>query len=301
MDNSKRQYSKFRLSVKMKITSAVLLSFVAVTNADNLLTTCTSLQGVAVPCLNDTVKGTMTNLDRSPNQTYNFSNLNITAIQDLPPDAKYVDLSYNQISEISRGIPSTLSFLNLSYNTLKANWTKIQLPVSTLDLSYNQGGLLWNGDYYWEMNVPQIVRLVFRGNQLGTLKWTTSNFPFFRSYLHALDLSDNPRLVVYGDSNVMDRIKSNIALTADASSYDDTLKVCGNRTEKIVKLDIIPVLNYTLQGEAHYGNVLTDQKFAACSLNYTDLYTPPPNGVASRRVEGAVLGLVSLLVLYMGL
>ncbi|CAK4084921.1 unnamed protein product [Aphanomyces euteiches] len=259
----------------MKIASSLLLSFIAVTNAAISLTTCTSLQGVAIPCLNDTTKGNLTNLESSTNQTYNFSNLNITAIQDLPPDAKYVDLSYNQISEISRGLPFTLSFLNLSHNALLGNWTKTPLEVSTLDVSYNEGGLPWISD---------------------NMTW-----PKFLSKVARLDVSDNPKLVIRGDNNAIQFINNTINMTADAISYDDTLKACGNVAEKVVKLNYTPLLPHSTQGEARHGPPPPDKQFSVCLLNFTDMgYTPPTSAAAIESVEGIAVGLISLAVFFLG-
>ncbi|KAG9399847.1 hypothetical protein AC1031_011266 [Aphanomyces cochlioides] len=74
---------------------------------------------------------------------YNFSHLHISTVENLPADAKYVDLSYNQISEISQGIPPSVAFLNLSHNALQTRWLQITISATTVDISYNQGGLPW--------------------------------------------------------------------------------------------------------------------------------------------------------------
>ncbi|KAH9111871.1 hypothetical protein LEN26_003048 [Aphanomyces euteiches] len=318
----------------MKIASSLLLSFIAVTNAAISLTTCTSLQGVAIPCLNDTTKGNLTNLESSSNQTYNFSNLNITAIQDLPPDAKYVDLSYNQISEISRGLPSTLSFLNLSHNALLGNWTKTPLEVSTLDVSYNEGGLPWISDNMtWPKFLSKVARLYVccfsRNSRLivpiclqcvprepvGHRHLDRPELPrlsilvarlvsrLFFSNLWALDreVSDNPKLVIRGDNNAIQFINNTINMIADAISYDDTLKACGNVAEKVVKLNNTPLVPHSTQGEARHGPPPPDKQFSVCLLNFTDMgYTPPTSAAAIESVEGIAVGLISLAVFFLG-
>ncbi|KAH9105468.1 hypothetical protein LEN26_014758 [Aphanomyces euteiches] len=142
--------------------------------------------GVQLPCLYDTVQGNTTILPVQTNSTiYNLSNLNISFIQDLPPNAQimYVsmvrDLSFNNISKVSCRIPSSLSFLNLSHNALQSNWIQTPLTVSTLDISYNQGGLSWIQNVRWGDYLPKLKRLFFRGNNVMNLRLNYDNFPMY--------------------------------------------------------------------------------------------------------------------------
>ncbi|CAK4737655.1 unnamed protein product [Aphanomyces euteiches] len=68
----------------------VLLVLAAVAQADHTLTLCPSSNGITVPCLNDTSSGNTTLLKLSSDQSYDFTNLSITAVQELPPDAQYM-------------------------------------------------------------------------------------------------------------------------------------------------------------------------------------------------------------------
>ncbi|CAK4618398.1 unnamed protein product, partial [Aphanomyces euteiches] len=76
----------------MKRTSCLLLLVAAAAEALLTLTQCSTLNGTvgsSVPCLNNTADGTTTYLPTSDNQTYTFANLNISSIQDLPPNARW--------------------------------------------------------------------------------------------------------------------------------------------------------------------------------------------------------------------
>ncbi|KAH9101049.1 hypothetical protein Ae201684P_007237 [Aphanomyces euteiches] len=154
----------------------------------------------------------------------------------------------------------------------------------------------------WPKFLSKVARFVFRGNQLATLR--------------ALDVSDNPKLVIRGDNNAIQFINNTINMTADAISYDDTLKACGNVAEKVVKLNYTPLLPHSTQGEARHGPPPPDKQFSVCLLNFTDMgYTPPrvryrpnyiqflfdPLGAAAiESVEGIAVGLISLAVFFLG-
>ncbi|KAG9399839.1 hypothetical protein AC1031_011260 [Aphanomyces cochlioides] len=219
--------------VKMSRSSILCLLFVATAHAAITLTLCPA--DLSLPCLNDTTTGKTTNLQPGSNQSYNFSNLNISVIQDLPADAKYVDLPYNQISQVSRGIPASVTFLNLSHNTLQSNWIQTPLPMTTLDVSYNQGGLHWIQNVKWGESLTKLTRLIYRGNNLRNLKWGYDNFPAGQHPFSAMDLNGNPQLTIRMELITFAFMQNRFTLTADATSYNATLRICENHKEYIVQ------------------------------------------------------------------
>ncbi|KAH9079910.1 hypothetical protein Ae201684P_007618 [Aphanomyces euteiches] len=106
------------------------------------LTLCPQANNTSLPCLNDTNQANTTYLARYDATYYNFSNLNISYIQDLPPSARTIDLSYNNIAQISCKIPASLTVLNLSHNALQTNWIQTPLTISSLDLNDNPNVML---------------------------------------------------------------------------------------------------------------------------------------------------------------
>ncbi|CAK5062484.1 unnamed protein product [Aphanomyces euteiches] len=300
-------FSKIFPSAKMNFANVLLLALVAIAQASITLTTCTTSKGVSVPCLNDTATGNLTNLEPSSNQTYDFRNLNISAIQNLPADAQWVDLSNNQITQVLRGIPSNLTFLNLSHNALKTSWINVSIPVVTLDVSYNQGGLAWTPSNTWENFFPKVVRLLHRGNQLKSVSWNQDEWPIFHSVFRALDLSENPGMVVKAYETVTIFINTSVTLTADANSYEDTLKACGNKADRVVQYNITPVVSYSVQGDAVYGKPSPNQTFSVCKVTLGDLMgnsdpttAAPSSGAASRNVHGVLIAFVSFAALDFG-
>ncbi|CAK4746528.1 unnamed protein product [Aphanomyces euteiches] len=217
--------------------------------ASIILTLCPSATNVSVPCLKDPTTGLTTTLSSSSNQSYNFSNLNISVLRDLPTDAQWVDLSYNQISNISRSMPSTLKFLNLSHNTLQKNWIQTPISATTLDVSNNQGGLRWMENVLWGVSLPKLTRLIFRTNNLKEISLSYDNFPLNPHPFSALDLSGNVNMNFSATADVFNYMNKIITFSADTNSYNDTLRACGNRTDYVVKLRSLPV-QYSSQGEA---------------------------------------------------
>ncbi|KAG9412183.1 hypothetical protein AC1031_015118 [Aphanomyces cochlioides] len=214
-------YSMAFISLLLAAASA------GVAQASFILTLCWSSENVQVPCLNDTIQSHTTFLPVQNNSsTYNFSNLNISWIQALPPSATSIDLSLNQINDISCPIPSSLNFLNLSHNALLGRWIQTPLTVQTLDVSYNLGGLPWIQNLLWGVYLPKLQRLYFRGNNLAQLSLSYDNFPMYP--LNALDLNDNPNLVLTVDSSVYNRLYyGNVKLSLISTSYNATLTICG--------------------------------------------------------------------------
>ncbi|ETV96625.1 hypothetical protein, variant [Aphanomyces invadans] len=127
---------------------------------------------------------------------WNFSHRNISIIRTYPSGygATY-DFSFNQIAALPTNLWPLLSTygMNLSHNTLLAMPSEV--VVSWLDVSYNQGGLEWPQVIRWNLDMPRLSHLYFRGNNLKTLTLSASNaFPTTQPVI--IDLRDNPELVV---------------------------------------------------------------------------------------------------------
>ncbi|CAK4131208.1 unnamed protein product, partial [Aphanomyces euteiches] len=117
----------------VKVTSDVIfLLGVAATTASafNTLTQCSSSKNLTLPCVIDDSTGTTTLVESQGNQSYNFANLNISYIKHIPQDARWIDLSYNQINDLWTDLPPTLTFLNLSHNALKSHWIQTRIPAT---------------------------------------------------------------------------------------------------------------------------------------------------------------------------
>ncbi|KAH9149700.1 hypothetical protein AeRB84_007303 [Aphanomyces euteiches] len=113
------------------------------------------------------------------------------------------DLSFNQINEVTVQVPTSLNLLNLSHNALLNRWLQTPLPVQTLDVSYSHGGLPWIQTLPWEVYLPKLLRLYFRGNNLSQLSLSYANFPMYP--FNALDLNDNPNVLLTVNSSVYNR------------------------------------------------------------------------------------------------
>ncbi|KAG9412186.1 hypothetical protein AC1031_015121 [Aphanomyces cochlioides] len=207
----------------------LLAASAGIAQASRILTLCSTSNNLQIPCLNDTIQGNTTFLSIQNNSsTYNFSNLNISSIQALPPSATSIDLSLNQIREISCPIPISLNLLNLSHNALMNRWIQTLVSVQTLDVSYNQGGLPWNPNLLWAY-LPKLQHLYFRGNNLSQLALSYANFPPYP--FNALDLNDNPSLLLTVDSSVYNRITSGgVKLALESNSYNSALTICGQNS-----------------------------------------------------------------------
>ncbi|KAH9103378.1 hypothetical protein AeMF1_020264 [Aphanomyces euteiches] len=191
------------------------------------LTMCTKSNNLSVPCLNDTVTGTTTFLAPYSNGAYEFSSLGITFIQTWPPFAQSINLAFNNISEISTPIPTSLVSLNLSHNVLTKNWIQTPLTLMALDISYNQGGLPWMENISWGVYLPHLTQLTFRGNQVTNLSLNYDNFPMYP--LNTLDLGDNPKILLTVDSDVYTRLNdASFVLTLDGPTvWTDAMNSCG--------------------------------------------------------------------------
>ncbi|CAK4129037.1 unnamed protein product, partial [Aphanomyces euteiches] len=204
----------------------------------------TADSGGAVPCLLDLHKGTTTNLPQADMLKYSFVNLGITVIEELPPTAQSIDLSFNNIREVSCQIPPSLVLLNLSYNALEPLWIQTPLNVSTLDVSYTLRVLSWIGNVAWGKVLPSLNRLIFRGNRLTRLRLGSDNFPM--TPLSELDLGDNANLLVTVDFRVFDRINhADFILTLDAASYGQSLTACGGNASYVRPLRSVKIVHRT--------------------------------------------------------
>ncbi|KAG9412181.1 hypothetical protein AC1031_015117 [Aphanomyces cochlioides] len=143
----------------MNPSGLLVLSLAIATNALLTLTTCTKPNGTAVPCLNDTVAGTTTDLASSSSGNYDFTNLGISSIQSWPLDAQSINLAFNNISAISTPLPLSLASVNLSHNALQKNWLQTPVTVGILDVSYNQGRLPWMENNLWGLSLPRLTQL----------------------------------------------------------------------------------------------------------------------------------------------
>ncbi|KAG9399855.1 hypothetical protein AC1031_011275 [Aphanomyces cochlioides] len=277
----------------------VLLVLAAMAQADLTLTLCPSSNGVTVPCLNDTSSGNTMNLELSSEQSYDFTNLNITAVQELPPDARYIDLSFNRISAITRYLPSSLTFLNLSHNVLSTKWIQAPITVSTLDVSYNQGGLEYP-DVMWYYYLPKLKRLVFRGNNLTNLYLGYETIPNKPHPFVALDVSDNPSLLLTIEAYNFDFGTTSYIFTADRVPYDQSLQGCRGYAENLVSFESVPV-DYLGQGYAKYDYAKTHQVYVCIPpmFEHVDSYERP--SMASIIALIAVSSLMVLLCLAFGI
>ncbi|KAG9399840.1 hypothetical protein AC1031_011261 [Aphanomyces cochlioides] len=209
------------------------------------------------------------------------------------------DLSYNQISQVSRGIPASVTFLNLSHNTLQSNWIQTPLPMTTLDVSYNQGGLHWIQNVKWGESLTKLTRLIYRGNNLRNLKWGYDNFPAGQHPFSAVDLIGNPQLVLRIERDTYDPIVQKFTLSADATSYNETLLLCENRTKYVVQLESLPV-QYSPQGDAEYTKALAPTGVVyVCSWGYGDPRptTLKPGFDDTRPFNAALLIVVVIAIL----
>ncbi|KAH9096168.1 hypothetical protein LEN26_017577 [Aphanomyces euteiches] len=212
------------------------------------------------------------------------------------------DLSYNQISNISRSMPSTLKFLNLSHNTLQKNWIQTPISATTLDVSNNQGGLRWMENVLWGVSLPKLTRLIFRTNNLKEISLSYDNFPLNPHPFSALDLSGNVNMNFSATADVFNYMNKIITFSADTNSYNDTLRACGNRTDYVVKLRSLPV-QYSSQGEAQYDKSSAAQYLYVCSWGYFDplLTTPAPDAGNRPSWPSWMLGVgVALILLGLG-
>ncbi|CAK4131201.1 unnamed protein product [Aphanomyces euteiches] len=271
----------------------LLLCLATVTKASLVLTLCPASINISVPCLNDTVSGTTTNLQlRSSNQSYNFTHLNVTAIQDLPRDAQYVDLSFNQIRTISRSVPSSLTFLKLSHNALVSQWIQAPINVSILDVSYNQDGLPWMENISWALSLPRLTRLVFQGNQMTRLLLTKDNLPPEGHPFSALDISNNKAKLefVIQTKREYDYLVKSVTLTLDwmSDAFVDAYQVCKTVVSKELPIQNVPV-EYLPQGGAAKYDYGRANQFSVC-------VDPPTDAVqAVETTDGSSRALVIAL------
>ncbi|KAF0731304.1 hypothetical protein Ae201684P_007003 [Aphanomyces euteiches] len=257
----------------VKVTSDVIfLLGVAATTASafNTLTQCSSSKNLTLPCVIDDSTGTTTLVESQGNQSYNFANLNISYIKHIPQDARWIDLSYNQINDLWTDLPPTLTFLNLSHNALKSHWIQTRIPATILDVSYNQGGLAWPTYLDWEYAFPNLTRFIFRGNNLTKLMLVANQFPDKNHPLRAIDVSGNPNLIWILEYGMESSLAKNFTLTADSNSYNDTLHACQNKSFNVGRLQ--PVLaEYSPAGDVKYSYASASQYFHICKTYQTKL------------------------------
>ncbi|KAH9147832.1 hypothetical protein AeRB84_008636 [Aphanomyces euteiches] len=112
-------------------------------------------------------------------------------------------------------------------------------------------------------------RSIYRGNNLTNLKWGYDNFPSGQHPFSAIDLIGNPHLVLRLERDTYDAIVQKFTLSADATSYNETLLLCENRTKYVVQLQSLPV-QYSPQGDAEYTKALAPTGVYVCSWGYGD-------------------------------
>ncbi|CAK4660589.1 unnamed protein product [Aphanomyces euteiches] len=143
------------------------------------------------------------------------------------------DLSFNQISEVTSSNFAQSSEFN--YNALLNRWLQTPLPVQILDVSYNQGGFPWIQTLPWEVYLPNLLRLYFRGNNLSQLSLLYANFPPYP--FNALDLNDNPNVLLTVDSSLYNRFNyGNVKLALKSTSYNSPLNICGQNTNFVRRI-----------------------------------------------------------------
>ncbi|KAH9152921.1 hypothetical protein AeRB84_004744 [Aphanomyces euteiches] len=252
----------------------LVLAAGGVAHASLSLTLCWSASGVQLPCLYDTVQGNTTILPVQTNSTiYNLSNLNISFIQDLPPNAQIMYVSMvvrvDFSCKVSCRIPSSLIFLNLSHNALQSNWIQTPLTVSTLDISYNQGGLSWIQNVRWRDYLPKLKRLFFRGNNVMNLRLNYDNFPMYP--LEVLDLSNNPYLAITVDSRVYNRLYfGGFQLIVGSSLFANAMNACGGNSYWVRPI------NFVISNENNTSTISTGrwQTVYLCYPGYSNTIAP---------------------------
>ncbi|KAH9096171.1 hypothetical protein LEN26_017580 [Aphanomyces euteiches] len=266
----------------MAWTFVMVLGMSAMATASTTLKICNAGKNGPVTCVNNTDNGNKYFLRASINGVYTIHHYNISTIEDghAMPEA-CIDLSFNEISNISLSLPPAITYLNLSHNMLQQNWLQTSLNLTTLDISYNQGGLPWFENISWIDSLPNLTRLVFRGNNLTRLRLYDFNKPKLPPSLYALDLRDNPNLIVMTDNRSFTYISKHVTVTADPNSYNDVLRACENRSNYVLSLPTYPI-NYSPQGYAQFDKtVMTSQVFYVCAFYDIDrsITSPPPGFV----------------------
>ncbi|KAG9399872.1 hypothetical protein AC1031_011293 [Aphanomyces cochlioides] len=145
------------------------------------------------------------------------------------------------------------------------SWLQTPLNLTALDVSCNEGGLPWFENISWKEYLPSLTRLVFRGNKLSRLRLDdVYNNPSFPPSLYALDLTDNPNLIIMTDSRSFGHMVEYMTVSADPNSYDDTLLACENQREFVIQLRTNPV-HYSSQGNAIFDTMSTPEYFYVCA------------------------------------
>ncbi|CAK4593920.1 unnamed protein product [Aphanomyces euteiches] len=129
----------------------------------------------------------------------------------------------------------------------------------------------------WFKYLPSASRVIYRGNDLAIVNLSYTNFPYHPHPLKALDWSDNPKLVINA-AGIYNYLASHITVTADPTSYNNTLAVCENQKDTLVPIQSFPV-EYSPQGDATYkpGNTT----IYACSVGHFD--PQAPSSASSKR------------------
>ncbi|CAK4075174.1 unnamed protein product [Aphanomyces euteiches] len=221
----------------MDLRAFVLLMASASINALLTLTVCPTAGDFRVPCLRDANNVTSVLVDQPFHESFDLSGLDISTVEALPPNATYIDLSNNKISQLDCEMPSSLSFLNLSHNTLSRFPLSVPLPVSTLDVSNSQGGLSWLQDATWSFWFPRIQNLIARGNNLDTLWLDRINFPSSGSCsIWQIDVLDNPDLTIKMGLDVYTFVNRCVVKIHFDCDYNKTLSACDGNAEDVKRL-----------------------------------------------------------------
>ncbi|KAG9410290.1 hypothetical protein AC1031_018322 [Aphanomyces cochlioides] len=222
----------------MDLRAFLLLLIPASFNALWTLTACPSVRDYSFPCLRDANNTTFVFLDQPLNQSFDFSGLDISTVEALPPNATYVNLSNNKISQLDFEIPSSLSFLNLSQNALSLFWLRVPLSVETLDVSYNQGGLSWLPLASWDYYLPRLRKLIYRGNKLDTVRLDMMNFPSSTTCsIRQIDLLDNPGMTIKMVPDVYSFVDRCAVFFYFDCDYNKTISACDGDAEFVQRLN----------------------------------------------------------------
>ncbi|KAH9101068.1 hypothetical protein Ae201684P_007256 [Aphanomyces euteiches] len=175
--------------------------------------------------------------------------------------------------------------------------------ASTLDVSYNQGGLPWMEEITWKFMLPNLVRLIYRGNNLTTLRFTSRNLPTNGHPFSALDVSGNAKLTfVFEKQSQYTFLKKHLTFTTDKLDSSLVHQECRSIYIMLGQLRSVPV-EYLPQGGVQYDNSsVTD--FDVCVQPFNADVDPTDGALEPLLIALSVVGsgiLVLFLVLRFGL
>ncbi|KAF0688629.1 Aste57867_19802 [Aphanomyces stellatus] len=155
---------------------------------------------VGAYCLQDTVTGIITSMWANAT-SLDLANRSIETVMVMPTHPSSINLSFNRIRMLNQvELPTnnaSLRLLNLSHNALTLQPTGLPSSVQILDLGYNSI-TAFDMSLSWSY-----TQLSLKANNMYSLMLTSANFP---PNLMALDLSENPQLVLTIDDVVLAKL-----------------------------------------------------------------------------------------------